>query len=105
MNGSYRRDIPLVASEHARRRARERFPGFKAARIVDEVRDAMVNGRFSAELPPWIDTTETHYALYAWTEDGDRVYPLRVDRVRTDGAQFVVTTVLRRGHTREENAT
>ena len=39
--------FPVYVTEHARERARERFPGFKAARIIDEVRAAFREGRFS----------------------------------------------------------
>lgn len=92
-----RRDIPVFVSDHARLRARERFPDFKGARIVDEVRDGMVALRLSAELPDWIVTTQTYRgALYVWNESGDRVYVLMVDSHHTDGTQFAVVTVLRR---------
>lgn len=40
--------VNVRVTDHARERARERFPGFKAARIVDEVRAALCDGRVTA---------------------------------------------------------
>jgi hypothetical protein len=66
----------VIVMDHARERARERFPGFKAARIVDEVHAALLAGRVSARKPPgMIDGRgDFPYGLYAWTEDGERIY-------------------------------
>lgn len=89
-----RRDIPVFVSDHARERMRVRFPDVKPARIVDEVRDAMAAGRFSADKPDWV-TNRYEGALYVWTPDGARAYTLVVDRF-TEGSCFAVTTVLRR---------
>lgn len=97
-----RRDIPVHVTDHARQRCADRFPAFKRARIVQEVREAIADCRISAKLPPWIQTTATRCdALYVWNEDGERVYALEVDA--TDGSRFVVTTVLRRGWENDES--
>ena len=77
---------------HARERARERFPGFKAARIVDEVLAALVARRVSPVKPPGMTGGNFPYGLYAWTEDGDRVYGIM------HGEDcFAVHTTMRRG--------
>ncbi len=77
---------------HARERARERFPGFKAARIVDEVHAALVAGRVSPVKPSGMIGGNFPYGLYAWTEDGDRVYGIM------HGEDcFAVHTTMRRG--------
>jgi hypothetical protein len=87
------RDLPgirIVVTDHARERARERFPGFKAARIVDEVRVSLRAGRFSKAKPPgWIGGGHREASLYVWTEDGERIYAI----VHTEEAFFVATTV------------
>jgi hypothetical protein len=77
---------------HARERARERFPGFKAARIVDEVHAALVAGRVSPVKPPGMIGGDFPYGLYAWTEEGDRVYGIRYGE-----DCFAVHTTMRRG--------
>src|SRR4051812_28357991 len=66
----------VVVMRHARESARERFPGFKAARIVDEVHAALVAGRLSAGKPPGMiaGRGDFPHGLYAWTEDGERIY-------------------------------
>jgi hypothetical protein len=68
--------VNVIVMRHARERARERFPGFKAARIVDEVHAALAAGRVSARKPPGMiaGRGDFPYGLYAWTEDGDRIY-------------------------------
>jgi hypothetical protein len=74
------RDIPVrvLVTDHARLRARERFPGFKAARIVDEVRVGLRAGRFSKAKPPgWMGGGHTDASLYVWTEDGERIYAIK----------------------------
>ncbi len=77
---------------HARERARERFPGFKAAGIVDEVHAALVAGRVSPVKPSGMIGGDFPYGLYAWTEDGDRVYGIM------HGEDcFAVHTTMRRG--------
>jgi hypothetical protein len=87
------RDIPFTVhvTDHARERARERFPGFKAARIVDEVRTAFREGRFSGRAPAgFVSSKDEHYGFFAWTPDGERIYAMRTnDRV------VAVTTVVR----------
>ena len=87
-----KRDViaPVFVSFHAREQARARFPGFKAARIVDEVRDALRSGRISASKPPGIAPPDDPTCIYGWTEDGTRVYA-----IRHDPEQFVVTTTMR----------
>ena len=57
-------------TDHARERARERFPGFKAARIVDDVRAALCEGRIAPGGEEGL--------LHVWTADESRVYALRV---------------------------
>jgi len=84
----------VIVMRHARERARERFPGFKAARIVDEVHAALVAGRVSATKPPGMieGRGDFPYGLYAWTEDGDRIYGIM------HGEDcFAVHTTMRRG--------
>ena len=84
--------VKVKVMRHARERARERFPGFKAARIVDEVHAALVAGRVSAVKPPGLIGGDFPYGLYAWTEDGDRIYGI------VHGKDcFAVHTTMRRG--------
>lgn len=82
--------VDVRVHDHARARARERFPGFKAARIVDEVRAALAEGRLSPEKPPGIDNPASRRCLYAWTPGGERVYALR-----QAADAFVVITTMR----------
>lgn len=84
-------DFAIVVGDHAREQARSRFPGFKSARIVDEVRAAIAEGRLSARLPAdvRISSVERKRCLYAWTPDGRRVYALR-----SGDAVFYVATTL-----------
>ena len=87
------RDIPvrIIVSEHSRIRARERFPGFKAARIVDEVRVGLRAGRFSKAKPPgWLGGGHSDASLYVWTEDGERIYAIKHDE-----QGFTVCTTVR----------
>ena len=86
------RDLPFTihVTEHARERARERFPGFKAARIIDEVRVAFREGRFSGNRPAgFASDTPEHFGFFAWTPDGQRIYAMR-----TDDLVVAVTTVV-----------
>ena len=84
--------VNVNVMRHARERARERFPGFKAARIVDEVHAAMVAGRVSAVKPLGLIGGDFPYGLYAWTEDGDRIYGIM------QGEDcFAAHTTMRRG--------
>ena len=82
--------VPIVVTAHARARARERCPGFKAARIVDEVRAALREGRVSAYKHPDFRGPTYEDCLYAWSDD--RVYALKA----ADNALVVVTTVTRK---------
>jgi hypothetical protein len=82
----------VIVKRHARERARERFPGFKAARIVDEVHAALAAGRVSAKKPGGLIGGDFPYGLYAWTEDGDRIYGI----VHGEDC-FAVHTTMRRG--------
>jgi hypothetical protein len=86
--------VNVIVTRHARERARERFPGFKAARIADEVHAALVAGRVSATKPPGMipGRGDFPYGLYAWTEDGDRIYGIRYGE-----NCFAVHTTMRRG--------
>jgi hypothetical protein len=83
----------LLISVHARERARERFPCYKTARISDEVRIAMAEGRVSQRKPPGVWHNDDPDCLYAWTEDGERVFVLTLDRFDEGG--FAVKTVIR----------
>ena len=90
MNPSRKIAVPIRVSDHARDRARERFPGFKAARIIDEVRAAFKDGRISTTVPPgWIGEPR-HEAVYAWTPDGARLYAIGMSEAH---AMVVITTV------------
>jgi hypothetical protein len=84
--------VNVIVMGHARERARERFPGFKAARIVDEVHAAMVAGRLSAVKPLGLIGGDFPYGLYAWTEEGDRIYGIMHGE-----NYFAVYTTMRRG--------
>jgi len=88
------RDLPIrvEVSDHARLRARERFPGFKSARIVDEVRLAIREGRLSSKKPEGFGGTAHSTCLYAWTSDGERLYALK----HNDDCLYVTTTVRRK---------
>ena len=88
-----RASIYVGVSDHARERARERFPGFKSARIKDEVHDALVNGRISAHRPAWCSMTVREDSLYVWTADCTRVYVLVTDTF-SGGGSFIVATTL-----------
>lgn len=86
--------LDLYVHPHARQRARERFPGFKAARIVDEVRAAFLEGRVSPHPPPGIGPQDNYPdCLYASTPDGSRVYAMELDEFYSE--RFVVVTTLR----------
>ena len=99
MSSTPRRDLAgagaghvVVVGEHAREQARARFPGFKAARIVDEVRAALAAGRISYRAPAGltIAAEERRRTLFAWTPELERVYALR-----PTADHFYVTTTLR----------
>lgn len=81
--------VNVSVSDHARERARERFPGFKSARIIDEVRQALCDGR--------VTPAEEKGLLLVHGKEG-RVYAVRA----TFDSLLVVTTMesreLRRGH-------
>lgn len=85
-----RRDLPIVVSRHAREQARARFPGFKTARIIDEVREAFASGRFSTSKPRGLMPPDDPIGMYAWTEKGDRVYA-----IRTSTYTYTVTTTMK----------
>jgi hypothetical protein len=84
----------IHVSPHARERARERFPGYKAARIVDEVRLALGAGRLSPRKPPGVANLDDPDSLYAWTPCGERVFVLAVNQW-DGGDSFIVKTVIR----------
>lgn len=89
MNAPKRKPAVKVAvSDHAREQARARFPGFKAARIIDDVREALCEGRCSSVPPPWFPSTAD--SLFVWTPDGLRVYALR-----SKNDCLLVTTAMR----------
>lgn len=85
------RSLPyrVQVMDHARYRARERFPGFKTARIIDEVRDALAYGRISSRRPHGLAPPDDPQALYVWTPDGSRVYALH----HSDTGFYVMTTL------------
>lgn len=82
------RDLPVTVAVtlHARERARERFPGFKTARIVDEVRTALRAGRVSSRKPPTVKGASHSSCLYVWND-------LRVYAVKAKYDVLLVTTV------------
>lgn len=82
--------VEVEVTTHAREQARARFPGFKAARIVDEVREAICAGRFGAVPPAGFATTQD--SLFAWTADEGRLYAVRAKH----HAMLVTTTMSRR---------
>jgi hypothetical protein len=88
------RNYVIWVSEHARTRARERFPGYKAARITDEVRFAIDAGRISRHPPPGVKDMVAAPCLFAWTPDGERVFILTVNKW-DGGESFAVKTVIR----------
>lgn len=89
VNGRRRSPFLVVVTEHARERARERHPGFKCARIVDEVHEALLDGRVSATKPAGFGKLTHPEGLYAWTADGARCYGLRP----VEDAFVVITTI------------
>lgn len=90
---------PITVSRHARERLHERFPGVKAARIPDEVRNALLAGRISRSKPRGLRPPDRADTLYAWTPDGERVYALQAGR-----RSFHVYTTMRAEEARERNA-
>lgn len=85
--------FPIYVTEHARRRAWQRFPGFKAARIIDEVREAIAAGRFSASPPSGVTYwRQSPRVLYAWNDE--RCYPLKM--MPGDDNGFFVPTIVPR---------
>lgn len=91
MNPPRRYQVKVI--RHAKERAAERFPGFKLARISDEVRDALDAGRLSARKPSGLVRGDFPNGLYAWTPDGQRVYG-----VKAEDERFVVWTTMRVEH-------
>lgn len=86
-------DWAIEVSEHAMWQAAIRFPRFDTVLIEQEVRDALRARRVSAQrahlgLHPSADPR----TLYAWTEDGQRIYALRAE---THPPCFVVVTTMR----------
>jgi len=94
-----RSTLNVRVSDHARQRARERFPGFKSARIIDEVHAALVAGRLSAEQPFWCGSGRSSHdrGLYVWIATGERVYVLEADATTGEQSYIVVTTLVGRG--------
>lgn len=84
----------VAVSEHAYWRAAERFPGFDTVLIEDEIFAALTSGRISPDAPPGVHRSAfSPDGLFVWTEDGQRVYTIRVSDI--DSTSFVVVTVLR----------
>lgn len=91
--GSLARSLPITVTDHARFRARERFPEDGKFDIVSEIRVALAAGRVSWQKPPGILNEPHPDCLYLWTEDGRRVYATVVDKLNPDG--FAVKTTMR----------
>lgn len=86
----------LDVNHHARTRARERFPGFKSARIKEEVREAFAAGRVSKEKPATLAPPSDPSCLYVWTEDGERIYAVKADSLKGPGiSNFIVVTTMK----------
>jgi len=85
-------DYEVIVLDHARFRARERFPGYKAARIVDEVHEALAAGRFSTLKPEGLIGGDYPGGFYAWTPDGERIFGLACGQEK-----IFVRTVMRKG--------
>lgn len=85
----YRLAVEVEVTDHAREQARERHPGFKAARIVDDVREAFYTGRYGKYPPPHRKGSSGPGLLYAWTEGSERIYAIRAKA----NAMLVVTTL------------
>lgn len=86
--------IPIEVSDHAMWQAAERFPGFDTVQIEGEVRAALAAGRVAnTRAHLGLHPKDDPSSLYAWTEDGRRVYALRVDVA--EGDRFVVVTTMR----------
>ena len=76
MSAPVREMTPVVVTDHAALRARERF-GWKPARVRERVREAIAAGRVSGVRPAWMGQPNgKHYRLYAWTEDRSAVFGL-----------------------------
>jgi L-arabinose isomerase len=98
---TYATSVPITVTDHAMWRAAERFPGFDTVDIEQEVRSALAAGRVVVDrrtlgLAAGSDPT----SLYVATEDGSRVYALRVDR--DDHGRVVVTTTMRPATKKED---
>jgi hypothetical protein len=85
-----RPSIEIHVSDHARSRMRQRA-GLKGARVIQEVREALLAGRVSATKPPGVHGPSYSECLYCWNED--RVFALKA----VDNG-LVVTTVVSRKH-------
>lgn len=81
--------VEVEVTTHAREQARDRYPGFKAARIVDEVRQAFCEGRYGTRPPKGTSAQCDERTLYAWTPDEIRCYAIRP----TVASMLVVTTL------------
>jgi len=76
MSAVSRDTAPVIVTDHAALRARERF-GWKPARVRERVREAIAAGRVSGVRPAWMGPASgKHYRLYAWTEDRGVVFGL-----------------------------
>lgn len=86
-------DMPIVVSDHARKRYVERVSpegGWITKMVADEVRLSMSAGRVSAQPPEgWIGVAR--HSLYVWSEDGGLIFALLVPEAED---RFVVTTVV-----------
>jgi hypothetical protein len=86
---------PVRVTAHAKKRAAERFPEMKLARVSDEVREALAKNRFSTSRPGTLSAPvdKAHaYTTYAWTEDGERIYALHATT-----KDWVVITTMKAG--------
>ena len=84
----------IYVTDHAMWRAAERFARFDTTTIEREVREALAAGRLTADRLS-VGLARYGTSLYVWTEDGERVYALKVNR--NDEDEWIVTTTMRRG--------
>lgn len=87
-------ELPIYVTDHAMWRAAERFPRFDTVRIEREVRAALAAGRLTTDRLS-VGLARRGTSLYVWTEDGERIYALKVNQQNEE--EWIVTTTMRRG--------
>jgi hypothetical protein len=85
--------VPISVSKHAVSRYAERFASAYPELIEREVRECLRAGRISTRKPQGVKNADEPDCLYAWLEDGRRVYVLTPNR--NGGLEFIVKTTLR----------